>query len=84
MRLELLGTKVNSELLAEFVEEGLAGLGVLDDIDELIYYAFHEDGLNSAREAMERYNNAIEFVNAFKKKKLIPISEEDFKRWTTG
>ena len=73
---------VDSKLLAEFVEEGLAGLGVLDDADELISFAFTEDGPDAARAMFVRYNNAIRFVNQ-NGGNLKLISEENYKRYTS-
>lgn len=76
----------NMKLLAKFVEEGLAGLGVLDDVDELIAYTYEDSGEKGAREAMERYNNAIDFVNETiknKKNRIERITEEDFEDYTS-
>jgi len=75
-------SEVNPKLLAEFVEEALAGLGVSDDADELIGYAYDESGEENARELMERYNNAITFLNQHVGYNHRLITEEDFQRWT--
>jgi hypothetical protein len=74
--------KPNMKLLAEFVEEGLAGLGVLDDADELIGSVFDESGEEAARDTMLRYNNAIVFVNTHTDENLKPITEQQFSDWT--
>jgi len=55
--------QINLQHLAEFVEEGLCGLGVLDDTDEVLA-CYHEDGgMESVKNAQAHYNNAIAFVN---------------------
>lgn len=74
--------KGTTELLAEFVEEALAGLGVMDDADELIGYCADENGVEEARKMMERYNVAINFVNDTIDSDITLITEEDFKEWT--
>lgn len=71
-----------TELLAEFVQEALAGLGVMDDADELIGYCADEGTVEEAREMMERYNNAINFVNDTLDDDIRLITEDDFKEWT--
>ena len=75
--------KGTTELLAEFVEEALCGLGVADDADELIGYCADEDGVEEARKMFDRYNNAITFVNDTIDSGLRLLSEEDFKEWTS-
>lgn len=55
--------KINLQHLAEFVEEGLCGLGVLDDADEILDCYYQEGGAAAVKTAQTHYNNAIAFVN---------------------
>ena len=69
--------------LAEFVSEGLCGLGVADDADELISYCYEEDGEEAARNMLNRYNNAILFINTFlPNSNMRPITEEEYLEYT--
>ncbi len=68
--------------LAEFVEEGLAGLGVLDDTDEILACYYEDDGAKGAKRAQKHYNNAITFVNeTIPSRKLTLITDEDLADW---
>ena len=55
--------QINLKDLAEFVEEGLYGLGVIDDTDEILDSYFNDGGMESVKKAQKHYNNAIAFVN---------------------
>ena len=54
---------IDVKALAEFVEEGLTGLGILDDADEILACYFDDGGMKSVKTAQKHYNNAIAFVN---------------------
>ena len=56
-------TALDMKALAEFVEEGLAGLGILDDADEILMNVYDTDGPEGVKKAQKYYNNAIAFVN---------------------
>jgi len=60
---EALLNEVKLIAVAEFVEEGLAGLGILDDADEILHSYYEEGGFDSVKKAQKYYNNAIAFVN---------------------
>ena len=55
--------QIDMKDLAEFIEEGLAGLGVLDDADEVLDCYFEAGGIENVKKAQKYYNNAIAFVN---------------------
>ena len=55
--------QINMKALAEFVEEGLCGLGILDDAIEILDAYFGEGGIEAVKTAQKHYNNAIAFVN---------------------
>jgi len=74
--------KAEAKSLAEFVEEGLAGLGILDDADEILACYYEDDGAKGAKRAQKHYNNAIAFVNeVIPSRKLRPITDEDLSDW---
>lgn len=55
--------KIDMKALAEFVEEALAGLGILDDADEILDAYKEHNGVEGVRTAQKHYNNAIAFRN---------------------
>jgi len=54
-------TGPQQKALAEFVEEGLAGLGILDDADEILGSYYDDGGAKAVKTAQKHYNNAIAF-----------------------
>ena len=55
--------EVDTIALAEFVHEGLCGLGILDDADEILESYSENGGFDDVKKAQSHYNNAIAFVN---------------------
>ena len=55
--------QIDMKALAEFVEEGLCGLGILDDAGEVLDCYMQDGGFENVKTAQKHYNNAIAFVN---------------------
>lgn len=60
---EALLNEVKLIAVAEFVEDALYGLGIVDDADEALDSYFAEGGMEGAKTGQKYYNNAIAFVN---------------------
>ena len=74
--------KANLKALASFVEEGLAGLGILDDADEILFSYYEDGGAKSVKRAQKHYNNAITFVNeTLPSSNITLITDEDLSDW---
>lgn len=74
-------TGPQQKALAEFVEEGLAGLGILDDADEILASYYEDGGAKAVKTAQKHYNNAIKFVNTVLSRKMTLITDEDLSDW---
>lgn len=77
--------EIDMKALADFVEEGLAGLGILDELVEL-RLLFDHGGYESAKDGQQYYNNAIAFVNESKMgdpdhEPIDFITDEDMANW---
>lgn len=77
----MINEKIDVTLLAEFVEEGLGTTGILDDADVILADVFENGGIEEARNAFNRYNNAIQFVNDVLGSNLKAITEKQFQRY---
>ncbi len=65
-------------IIAEHLAAGLAGTGVMDDYDEILYdYVEHpEYGMNPWT-VVDEWNICFEFINEATGQNLGPISDED-------
>ncbi len=63
-------------IIAEHLEAGLAGTGVLDDYDEILY-GYIEEGQRNPWDVVDEWNICFEFINEATGQNLGPISDED-------
>ena len=68
---------IDLKKVAILMEEGLAGLGILDDYDERVWYMLPEVGEKGVREDREIINEAMRFVNKHAGSNLKLISEKE-------
>jgi len=69
-------------LVADFCEEGLTGLGIFDDGDEMFIYRAQDNGIKDAIKEVYRWNAVIRFVNRTLGKNHKEFTEQDIKDWS--
>jgi len=71
------GNQDNLKIIAEQLENGMAGTGILDDADEVIAEILHHHGDDEARQAINAWNICFEFINQLTDSNLRLFTQED-------
>jgi len=78
----LAGDKDEQRLVAEFVEEGLTGLGYMDDAADMFWHMAEDNNIEFAVQSAHNWNALINFVNRTLNKNITtPYGGDQIKRW---
>ena len=70
------GEQDNLKIIAEELETGMAGRGILDDADEILADIQQHDGDDAARQAVKNWNLCFDFINQLTGSNLAKFTPE--------
>lgn len=70
------GGQDDLKIIAKQLENGMAGTGILDDADEILYDIQQQDGDDAARQAVKAWNLCFDFINQLTDSNLAKFTSE--------